>query len=76
MDAAYRQTIRQRNGHARHAQGPIQIHGGNGYSREYPVERNYRDARITEIYEVYERDSASSSFSSWVSEVPSRPVVS
>src|SRR5207249_9360410 len=27
----------------------IQIHGGNGYSREYPVERNYRDARITEI---------------------------
>ena len=29
----------------------IQIHGGNGYSREYPVERNFRDARITEIYE-------------------------
>jgi butyryl-CoA dehydrogenase len=29
----------------------IQIHGGNGYSREYPVERHYRDARITEIYE-------------------------
>ena len=29
----------------------IQIHGGNGYSSEYPVERNYRDARITEIYE-------------------------
>ena len=29
----------------------IQIHGGNGYSREYPVERSYRDARITEIYE-------------------------
>jgi butyryl-CoA dehydrogenase len=29
----------------------IQIHGGNGYSREYPVERNYRDARITELYE-------------------------
>src|ERR1700746_2005730 len=29
----------------------IQIHGGNGYRREYPVERNYRDARITEIYE-------------------------
>jgi butyryl-CoA dehydrogenase len=28
-----------------------QIHGGNGYSREYPVERAYRDARITEIYE-------------------------
>ncbi|HLZ90958.1 MAG TPA: acyl-CoA dehydrogenase [Candidatus Acidoferrum sp.] len=29
----------------------IQIHGGYGYSREYPVERGYRDARITEIYE-------------------------
>jgi len=29
----------------------IQIHGAYGYSREYPVERAYRDARITEIYE-------------------------
>ncbi len=29
----------------------IQVHGGNGYSSEYPVERAYRDARITEIYE-------------------------
>jgi len=29
----------------------IQIHGGNGYSSEYPVERAYRDARVTEIYE-------------------------
>ena len=29
----------------------IQIHGGNGYSREYLVERMYRDARVTEIYE-------------------------
>jgi len=29
----------------------MQIHGGNGYSREYPVERMYRDARVTEIYE-------------------------
>lgn len=29
----------------------IQIHGGYGYSAEFPVERNYRDARITEIYE-------------------------
>lgn len=28
-----------------------QIFGGNGYSLEYPVERHYRDARITEIYE-------------------------
>ena len=29
----------------------MQIHGGYGYSCEYPVERAYRDARITEIYE-------------------------
>jgi butyryl-CoA dehydrogenase len=29
----------------------LQIHGGYGYIREYPVERHFRDARITEIYE-------------------------
>jgi len=29
----------------------IQIHGANGYSREYPIERNYRAAPITEIFE-------------------------
>jgi len=29
----------------------IQIHGGNGYMKEYPVERLYRDVRITNIYE-------------------------
>ncbi|WP_305880267.1 acyl-CoA dehydrogenase [Deinococcus sp. QL22] len=29
----------------------IQIFGGNGYSRDYPVERLYRDAKVTEIYE-------------------------
>jgi butyryl-CoA dehydrogenase len=29
----------------------IQIFGGNGYVTEFPVERHYRDARITEIYE-------------------------
>lgn len=29
----------------------MQIFGGNGYVTEYPVERHYRDARITEIYE-------------------------
>ena len=29
----------------------MQIHGGYGYMKEYPVERMYRDAKITEIYE-------------------------
>ena len=29
----------------------VQIHGGYGYSRSYPVERYYRDARVTRIYE-------------------------
>jgi butyryl-CoA dehydrogenase len=29
----------------------IQIHGGYGYVKEYPVERFYRDARVFEIYE-------------------------
>lgn len=29
----------------------VQIHGGMGYSRELPIERYFRDAKITEIYE-------------------------
>lgn len=29
----------------------IQLCGGNGYTKEYPVERFFRDAKITEIYE-------------------------
>jgi butyryl-CoA dehydrogenase len=29
----------------------IQIHGGYGYTESYPVERHYRDAKITELYE-------------------------
>jgi alkylation response protein AidB-like acyl-CoA dehydrogenase len=33
------------------AHAAVQIHGGAGYSRELPVERYFRDAKITEIYE-------------------------
>ena len=33
------------------AKNAIQVLGGNGYITEYPVERHYRDAKITEIYE-------------------------
>ncbi len=33
------------------AREAIQILGGYGYLREYHVERNFRDAKITEIYE-------------------------
>ncbi len=29
----------------------LQIHGGVGYTRDFPIERHFRDARITEIYE-------------------------
>ncbi len=29
----------------------LQIHGGNGYTKDYPVERMLRDAKVTEIYE-------------------------
>ncbi|MCA9699006.1 MAG: acyl-CoA dehydrogenase, partial [Myxococcales bacterium] len=29
----------------------LQLHGGYGYSEDYPIERLYRDARITRIYE-------------------------
>jgi alkylation response protein AidB-like acyl-CoA dehydrogenase len=35
----------------RHAAEAVQIHGGYGYTTEFPAERHYRDAKITEIYE-------------------------
>lgn len=33
------------------AKNAVQIFGGNGYVTEYPAERHFRDAKITEIYE-------------------------
>ena len=39
------ETARRQTGEA------IQILGGYGYTKEFPVERHYRDAKITEIYE-------------------------
>jgi butyryl-CoA dehydrogenase len=35
----------------KHTVKAVQIHGGYGYSKEFPVERAMRDAKITEIYE-------------------------
>jgi len=35
----------------RAADQALQVHGGYGYSREYPIERIYRDARVLTIYE-------------------------
>ena len=32
-------------------QRAIQLLGGNGYTREYPVERLFRDAKVTQIFE-------------------------
>ena len=29
----------------------VQIHGGNGFVRDYPAERQYRDARVNRIFE-------------------------
>lgn len=33
------------------ASDAVQIHGGNGYNKEYPVEKLMRDAKIFQIYE-------------------------
>ena len=37
--------------YCRIADKAVQIHGGLGYMQDYPIERYYRDARITRIYE-------------------------
>jgi butyryl-CoA dehydrogenase len=36
---------------AKHVSNALQIHGGNGYSRHYRVERLFRDVRLAQIYE-------------------------
>jgi butyryl-CoA dehydrogenase len=33
------------------ARKAVQIHGGYGYTKDYPIERIYRDAKILELYE-------------------------
>jgi len=33
------------------ATAAVQIHGGYGIMKEYPVERFFRDAKVTELYE-------------------------
>ncbi|MGH2469083.1 MAG: acyl-CoA dehydrogenase family protein, partial [Chloroflexota bacterium] len=33
------------------ADANVQVHGGAGYTRDFPAERHYRDAKILEIYE-------------------------
>ncbi len=43
----------------------VQLYGGYGYTREYPVERMMRDAKITEIYEARAKCSAWSSPAGW-----------
>jgi alkylation response protein AidB-like acyl-CoA dehydrogenase len=35
----------------KHVSHALQIHGGNGYSREYRIERLFRDVRLAQIYE-------------------------
>lgn len=35
----------------RHVSNALQIHGGNGYSRDYRIERLFRDVRLAQIYE-------------------------
>jgi alkylation response protein AidB-like acyl-CoA dehydrogenase len=35
----------------RHVSNALQIHGGNGYSREYRIERIFRDVRLAQIFE-------------------------
>jgi alkylation response protein AidB-like acyl-CoA dehydrogenase len=35
----------------KHVSNALQIHGGNGYSKDYRIERIFRDVRLAQIYE-------------------------
>ena len=37
----------------KHVSNALQIHGGNGYSRHYRIERLFRDVRLAQIYELF-----------------------
>jgi butyryl-CoA dehydrogenase len=50
MEAAMAKLFASRTA-VRVADRAVQVHGGYGYVKEYPVERFYRDAKITELYE-------------------------
>jgi butyryl-CoA dehydrogenase len=48
-EAAMAKLIASRT--ARVRRRAVQIHGGYGYTKEFAVERYYRDAKVTELYE-------------------------
>lgn len=52
----------------------IQIHGGYGYVKDYPVERYFRDARICAIYEGTDEMQRMTIARSLISEITPRPV--
>ena len=45
------EAVRQRASRRRQTGEAIQVLGGYGYTKEFPAERYYRDAKVTEIYE-------------------------
>ena len=45
------QAVRERDGDVGRPTQAVQIFGGYGYVKDYPVERLFRDAKVTEIYE-------------------------
>jgi acyl-CoA dehydrogenase len=51
VDASSKAKLFASTAARKHANECLQILGGYGYSSEFPAERYYRDAKITEIYE-------------------------